>query len=208
MTKNRSKVKTTEEQMLTAPAHMRNGEVKRLSDAELYDRLREDKKAAESAFAELYSRHSQRIYAYCRTVFGDQDQAEDIFQETFTRFYESAQKKREMTNVPAYLLMIARNLCLNTKRDTKTTVEYDDFHQVVEDMSPEKREMLQLIEMAMELLPDELREPFFLREYDDRPYAEIGELLGTTAVAIRIRVYRARKRIREILKPYLQEISE
>jgi RNA polymerase sigma-70 factor, ECF subfamily len=199
--------KSAEAYMLETPKHLRNGEMKHHSDADLYYLLKNEKNISESAFSELYARHSGRIYAYCRVVFMDVEQAEDIFQETFTRFYESAQKERTMTNVPAFLLMIARNLCLNTKRDMKKTVEFQDVHQITDDYKPEKREMLQLIEMAMELLPDELREPFILREYDDQPYDEIAEIMGTTAVAIRIRVHRARKRIREILEPYLTEMS-
>ncbi len=194
--------------MLEPAKRLRNGEMKRLGDAELYYLLRGDRATAEHAFAELYSRHSGRIYAYVRCVFMDVSLAEDVFQETFTRFYESAQKEREMTNVPAFLLMIARNLCLNTKRDNKHAVAFDDAHLLVEDHQPEKREMLRLIEMAMELLPAEIREPFVLREYDDLPYDEIADILGISAVAVRIRVHRARKRIREILEPYLVEMKD
>ncbi len=162
----------------------------------------------ERAFSELYARHSSRIYAYCRYVFRDREQAEDIFQETFMRFFESAQKDREVENVPAYLLIIARNLCLNAKRDKRDTVTLEDYHQISQDRSLERKEMLELIDTAMELLPDDYREAFFLREYEDMPYAEIANILNTTPVTVRIRVTRARQKIREILEPYIAELSQ
>ncbi len=179
-----------------------------LGDAELYNYLREKKKLAEPAFGELYARHSSRIYAYCRCVFGDSEQTKDIFQETFMRFYESAQKKREMTNVAAYLLIIARNLCLNAKRQTKETVSFEEYHFPQLDTTTDRTEMLQLVTMAMELLPDDYREAFFLREFEDLPYSEIASILNTTDGNVRIRVSRARQKIREILQPYLVELAQ
>ena len=58
------------------------------------------------------------IRSYTIRFLGQRDEAQDVYQETFIRFYESAQKDREMTNVPGYLLKIARNLCLNQRRNT------------------------------------------------------------------------------------------
>jgi len=88
-----------------------------VSDIELYAALKNGKSVSEPAFAELYARHSPRIFAYCRRILGDRESAQDAFQETFIRFYNSAQQNREMTNVPAYLLRIARNICLNMQRN-------------------------------------------------------------------------------------------
>lgn len=180
----------------------------RLSDAELFGYLKEKKNIAEPAFGELYARHSPRIYAYCRCVFGDTEQSKDIFQETFMRFYESAQKERVMTNVPAFLLIIARNLCLNVKRQTKELLNVEDFQIPQRETPPEQTEMLQLITMAMELLPDDYRETFFLRDFEDMSYSEISKVLKIPEVTVRVRVSRARQKIREILQPYLVELAQ
>ena len=79
-----------------------------MSDNELYYLLNSDKKTAERAFSELYSRHSPRIYAYCRRFLGNREEAQDVYQEAFVRFFKSAKQQREMTNVPAFLLKIGR----------------------------------------------------------------------------------------------------
>jgi len=179
-----------------------------LSDDELFVELRREKQAADGAFAELYARHSSRIWAYCRCVFGGRVSAEDIFQETFVRFFERGRDGTAVRNVPGYLLMIARNLCLNEKRGRKETVPFENLNIAASDMPLERTELLGLVNSALELLPDEQREAFFLREYEDLPYTEIASILGSTELSARLRVSRARKKIREILQPYMTELAQ
>jgi RNA polymerase sigma-70 factor, ECF subfamily len=182
------------------------------SDIELFAFLRVEsnsRKVSESAFQELYNRLSPRIYAYCRRVLNDSDSAQDIFQDTFVRFYNSAQVEREMTNVAAFLLRIARNLCLNAKRDTNYHhVSFEDYHASHEDSSQENAELLDLIKNALELLPYDYREVFVLREYDGLSYAEIGEIIGITEATAKIRSFRAKQKIRDILAPYLEDLNK
>lgn len=180
----------------------------RLGDAELYNLLREERSVAEAAFTELYARHSSRVFAYCKCIIGEHEQTKDVYQETFIRFFESARVKKEMTNVSAYLLMIARNLCLNVKRNLKETIDLDAYEIPHIDTSQEHKELVQLIMTALELLPDDYREAFFLREFEDLPYAEIATIQQTNEGAVRVRVTRARKKIREILKPYVAELTQ
>jgi RNA polymerase sigma-70 factor, ECF subfamily len=194
--------------MFSSARKTADGETRRLSDVELFSMLKEEKGVAEKAFRELYSRHSARIYAYCRCVFSDEEPAKDVFQDAFMRFYESAKSGREVKNVPAYLLIITRNLCLNAKRSKRDTVNLEDFHLSQSDDGQDKSELLQLIKTAMELLPDDHREAFTLREFEDLPYDEIAVIQDTSVVNARVRVMRARQRIREILKPYLVELSQ
>lgn len=182
--------------------------VRGMSDDALFQALSGGKATADRAFAELYSRHSTRIWAYCRTVFGDHVQAEDVFQEAFTRFLEQGQKGTAVRNVPAYLLIITRNLCLNAKRDAKESVAIEEFHMTVNDRPFENKELLELVNRAMALLTEEQREAFFLREYEDLPYNDISAVLGITALSARLRVSRARQRIREILQPYVAELTQ
>ena len=178
-----------------------------LNDIELFEMLAKDKKTAEKAFAELYSRYSQRIYAYCRKILGDKEEARDIFQETFVKFFQSAKEERVMTNVPAFLLRIARNLCVNTKRKEKSSVSFEEYMVPASNTGNEKEEMLDLIRHAQELLPDEYKEAFVLREYEGLSYAEIGEITGANMSTVKVRIFRAKQKLRELLTPYLKEFS-
>ena len=175
------------------------------SDAELYDFLRSRPKKRDAAFAELYQRHSQRVYLYCRRIVGDKELAEDIFQEAFYRFLKSAKVKREMTNVPAYLLRIARNLCLDAKKaQQKEHIPFYELRFPTNDISLESKELAQFLTMALELLPEEYREVFVLQSYDGFSYKEIAEILDLPLTTVRNRIIRSKRKIREILSPYLE----
>jgi RNA polymerase sigma-70 factor, ECF subfamily len=179
-----------------------------IPDAELFSRLSGSKETAEAAFAELYARYGGRVFAYCLRFLGQRDEAQDVYQETFIRFYESAQQDREMTNVPGYLLKIARNLCLNCRRNKKQTVEFDDYLSLVPPVAAEKNEFLHLITTALDMLPDDYREVFVLREYEGLSYAEIAEIVDASLSNVKVRIFRAKQKIRDILAPYISEYSE
>ena len=181
----------------------------KMSDIELYAALKLEKPSSEKAFAELYARYSPRIFAYCRRILGDYDRAQDAFQETFVKFFNSAQQEREMSNVPAYLLRIARNLCLNMQRSNKGHISLEEYHMPSSyDMSHDKKELLSLITQAMETLPLDYKEAFILREYEGLSYQEIADMTESSLSTVKIRIYRAKQKIREILAPYIADISK
>ena len=161
----------------------------------------------EQAFAELYARYSSRVYLYCRKIVGNETLAEDLFQEAFLLFLQHAYKGGEVRNVPAYLLRIARNVCLNSKRDTKHDgVEFEDFHAPSMDRPLESIELEGLIESAMDRLPVEHREAFVLQAYNGLSYQEIADLTNVPLTTVRNRVVRAKKKLRELLSSYVETL--
>jgi DNA-directed RNA polymerase specialized sigma24 family protein len=55
-------------------------------------------------------------------------------------------------------------------------------------------------------LPEELRQPLILAEYEERSHAEIGAILGCTAKAVETRIYRARQQLRASLSAMLKTV--
>jgi len=178
-------------------------------DEKLYSLLCKNKVNSDKAFAELYARHSSRVFAYCRRFMGNKEEAQDIFQETFIRFHQSSSPDRVMTNVPAFLLRIARNLCVNSKRKEKSHLTYEDYMVGSNDEhKTDSDELLELVKTALEVLPDKYKEMFILREYDGMSYAEIGEITGESISIVKVRIYRAKQKIREVLSPYINEMEK
>lgn len=177
-------------------------------DLDLYVRLSQGEPIAQAALTVLYRRYSQRIYTYCRKILGDNHTAEDLLQETFVKLFESGKISREIENFPAYLMTIARNLCLShLSRSKRQYVPVEDFHLTVNDMPYEHKELLQLIQTALELLPDDYREAFVLREYNGLSYIEISEAIGESLDIVKVRIFRAKKKLRDILAPYLADLN-
>lgn len=176
------------------------------TDTELFALLRTEQR--EGAFGELYSRLSPNVFAYCMRVLGSRDAAYDVFQDVFIRLYQTSDRIEHLENVRGYTLAICRNLCLNEKkRHAALGVEFEDaIYNPGESRDAERNEMLRLINMAMELLPHDMREIFVLREYDGLSYNEISALLNIKLDTAKVRVFRARQRIKEILQPYLDEL--
>ncbi len=180
-------------------------EISQLSDKELYELIEQEGDNKEPAFAELYSRYARGIYAYCFRIIGNRQIAEDIFQETFLSFLQSTGQERNMTNVQAFLLRIARNLCLNVNRVNRSRVlSLDDLNIGVEDNRAERNELSKLIVSALDLLPQDYREAVVLQLYNDMSYQEISEFLDLPISTIRNRVTRGKQKIREILAPYFE----
>lgn len=184
-----------------------NKDFEQYDDVELFNLMKSGSGNSEQAFKVLYNRYSARIFSYCRKFLGNNEEARDVFQEAFVRFYQSAQEEREMTNVPAFLLKIARNLCVNIKRKDIPTLTFEDYMSSSYEKS-DNDELLNLIKIAMELLPKEYKELFILREYEGLTYNEIVSVTGLPLATVKIRLFRARQKIREILSPYLADLSK
>lgn len=180
-----------------------------ISDEELYAMLCRRDTAAHAAFEELYARHSSRVYTYCRRMLNNTAPAEDTFQETFVRLYNSAQTERTMTNVGAYLLRIARNLCLNEKQKKHhSMLPLEEFDFPARHPSYESVELAQIVETAVEALPEEYREVLIFREYLGLSYNEIADVLSTSMPVVRTRIYRAKAYLRNILAPYIEDLQK
>ena len=160
----------------------------------------------EAAFKEIYSRFSSRIYLYCKKLAGDTSCSDDIFQEVFMKFLKSAENGTVIENVLGYLLRIARNLCLNARRDTKEVpTDLNDLIIPVTERKMESEELEKMIESALELLPAEHKDAFVLQVYEGLSYKEIAELTDVPLTTVRNRIVRAKARLREILLPYLED---
>jgi RNA polymerase sigma-70 factor (ECF subfamily) len=177
------------------------------TDIELYQALTSAER--DEAFAELYRRHSNRVFLYCRRIMGDAALADDIFQDTFLSLLKTAEKGTQMENVPGYILRIARNHCLRAKERSRYMPEaMEDLEVPVMDLSVENKELAQVVNTALELLPEAHKEAFVLQMYNDLSYEEIGEVMNVPVSTVRNWVVRAKKKLRQILTPYMDSYRD
>ena len=107
-------------------------------------------------------------------------------------------------------MTISRNLCLNEKkRASAQNLSFDEeLYNPGVSRQAERNEMLDLIQTALDLLPHDMREAFVLREYQGLSYKEMTEVLDIKLETAKVRVFRARQRIKEILTPYMKEMNK
>lgn len=136
-------------------------------------------------------------------------QAEDIFQDTFINFLKAIENNHNIENVLGYLLKIARNNTINHKKTIAFNTIFEeiveDFHSSNQDEKYESKEMLEIINKALDLLTEENKEAFVLQVYEGMSYQEIANLTNLPISTIRNRIVRAKMKLREILEPILNE---
>ncbi len=81
----------------------------------------------EPAFTALYTRYAHRIYLYALAVTGTREIAEDILQETFTRFFQVATGPGIIEKVSNYLFVVARNLSITAQERSRKVVGLEDL---------------------------------------------------------------------------------
>ncbi len=174
--------------------------ISQTSDESLMDRF---KAGEEGAFVELYNRYNRRVYAYCIRMLSSKESADDLFQEVFIRV--SRKRNRfQGGSFSAWLFAIARNLCLNALRDSVHHVALEEVEETLQ-TAPDEAEYdpsLELLKKAVEQLPPDLREPLVLRVYNDLSYQEIADLTETKLATVKVRIFRAKQRLHELLAPY------
>jgi RNA polymerase sigma-70 factor (ECF subfamily) len=164
-------------------------------------------------------RHSLRLFHYLLRTLQSEEDAADLGQETFVRVYQHRAEfdgERRFTN---WLYTIASNLARDRLRwrarhptvslDAEAATSGQSLRDALPDNSAspvhsaQAKESGELVRQAIADLPEELRLPLILAEYEDRSHAEIGAILGCTPKAVEMRIYRARHELRRQLAPLL-----
>ena len=184
-----------------------SGNISRYTDEQLFEAFRTEGKEKQAAFRELYSRYEQKVYVYCIRMTGNTEDASDMFQETFTRFFKYAAREIRLKSVVAYLITIARNVFLNSLRNKVPTTTLDENDLTAQLPLYERRELLNMVGSALDLLEPQYREAFVLRFYESLSYREIAEITGDSVSSLKVRVMRAKDQVRTILSPYIKDLA-
>ena len=153
--------------------------------------------------AEVYQKYHKEIYRYLYTLCGDSALAEDLLQEVFLKAILSLSDSH--TNIRAWLYLVARNLFLNNVKKGKRIVyeeiseEFADGHLGPEEKAMEDMKNQELYRAIMQL-DTGLREVIALRYFSELSQKEIASLLHISPENVRIKVYRAKKEIKNYME--------
>ncbi len=158
-----------------------------------------------TAVRALYERYSPRVYAVVRRIAGDDDLAQDYAQEAWIRAIRALPTFRGDARFSTWLHRIAVNSALQAlrKADTRTKREAPMPETVA--VNPVEGDVLlgDLLERAMNQLPDGMRQVLILHDVEGYTHEEIGEVLGVSAGTSKSQLFKARAKMRELLKPSL-----
>ena len=172
------------------------------------------KKAGEgdqAAFLELYDRHRQPIFRFAYRLLGEVDIAEDVTHDCFLSLIRKPENFRpERASLRTYLFAAARNLALKHFRNTGRETGLDEMTEEPE-LSPRHQPLRKLLdeELAAQVrravfsLAPLQREALVLFEYEGLSLSEIAEITGADVGAVKGRLFRARERLKSLLRPYV-----
>jgi RNA polymerase sigma-70 factor (ECF subfamily) len=173
-------------------------------------RITEGEHVVEKASASFQGDY-QRIFRYIMSMVHDTAEAEDLTQDTFLRAYRRRETLRDEGAQTTWLYRIATNVCLDrlrqyARRNPMESETDPDQMDLAEPDTPslqkviEQDEMSACIQNYLNDLSDSYRAVILLHDMHDLTSPEIARLLGDSLSAVKIRLHRARRKLRSALK--------
>jgi RNA polymerase sigma-70 factor (ECF subfamily) len=155
-----------------------------------------------AALGGLYEMYGERIFRYTYRMLGNRADAEDATAETFLRVLRRSSELRADGAFRTWLFRIARNLCIDKLRQHKLMeLPPDAMYAGAE----EKSTLRVTVQQALASLPQEYREPLELCDVQEMAAREAAEVLMISVPALKSRLYRGRRALRDKLGGILEK---
>lgn len=155
----------------------------------------------------LFERHKKPLFGFFYGMNKNRDVSEDLVQNVFFRILKYRYLFRGDGDFKTWMFHIARNVNHDHFKKSKwrqnDTLEYWENHL----SSPDNRqtefhadEEMHMLSLALGRLSDDKREVILLSKYHEKKYREIGEILGCSEGAVKVKVFRALQELKEVYK--------
>lgn len=169
------------------------------------------------SFEDIFSRHHDRIYRYILRLVHQPNEAEDLTQETFLRVHSELSSLRDESALTSWLYRIATHICYDRFRQALYRVEsqslddtereqpdvpeerLEDVDQPKLDQVIDRQEMSACVQGYISRLSDDYRITILLHDLHRMTCSEIAQRLGCSLEIVKIRLHRARQKLKVIL---------
>ncbi len=184
---------------------------------ELLDLSRVDSIPGEQDFVIFMQQNQERVYRLALYLLGNAEEAKDAVQESFVKAWKKFETLRSETS-QAWITKITVNLCLDWLRRRKFREDFpeseseiqEDFEYRLPDPNPDPLEQCLSDEMqtkvteAISKLPAVYRSVVILRDLEGLSYQEIADVLNTRVSKVKSNLFRGRRKLKEILRPFFE----
>jgi RNA polymerase sigma-70 factor, ECF subfamily len=164
----------------------------------------------EEAFIEVYRRYQPRVFRFAFRMTGSREAAEDVAHACFTALLGAPLRFRGDAALGTYLCAAARNQCLKRLRGAQREAVFDETLADPADRAPGPLRRLladeeaRLVRAAVLGLAPLHREVVILVEYEGLDLASVGAIVGADVGTVKVRLHRARKKLRRSLEGYVK----
>lgn len=176
----------------------------------------------ESAFDALVEAYSGQVYALLTRFLGPRPNREDLVQEVFLRVVRARERYEPSARFSTFLFRIAYNISVNeTQRgiareagnvelgdesqEGPALAQFEDERAPAPGEALERDDVVREVRAAIARLPEGQRMALLLAKYEELPYDEIAQVLGSSEKAIKSLIHRARENLRASLSALLEE---
>lgn len=146
-----------------------------------------------------YNRYKKQVFYYILRMLSDRMLAEDLTQDVFLKLFEHFNSIRDKSRIKFWIYTTARNQVYQHIRKKKRAqpAELDESFPAPENVEEDysEKEMKTIVRDTLELLPEDQKDVFVLKEYSGLSYQEIAELLAIDTSLVKSRLYKARQKM-------------
>ncbi len=154
------------------------------------------------AFEQLYLRHSGKVLGYLRSRCGQEQLAQDLFQEVFVKLHKS--KHLYKTELPAlpWLFSITHSVLIDGQRKTQRQKEVlgEDIESLQDEVTQEIKTEPQDMTSWLDQLPAQQKQAVQMRFVEEKTFEDIAQHLGTTPMNVRQIVSRGVKHLKKLIQ--------
>lgn len=164
--------------------------------------MAKDLRLYETIFRELF----KPLCLFAMKYTGDWEESRNLVHEVFISIWEKFDTLPPGTQHRSYLFTAVRNRSLNYLRDKKKMVSLEEVHGEAfseTNTTAETAELEQLIEAAIQSLPEKCREVFEMNRMEGLKYSEIADKLGISIKTVEAQMSKALHVLREHLREFL-----
>jgi RNA polymerase sigma-70 factor (ECF subfamily) len=166
----------------------------------------------EKAFAELFRHFYDRLLHFCIQYVHSREAAEEIVSDVFVKIWNRRAELEKIVNLEVYLFVAVKNHSLNYLEQYSSLRispinEETGMAELTNSVDPEKtmewKEILFRMDQEVSRLPDQCRRVFKLIKEEGFKYKDVAEILNISPRTVETQLFRAMKRLNEIIGPYM-----
>lgn len=166
-----------------------------------------DEGSRQPTIEELVVQHAQTVFRYAYRLSGSVADAEDLTQETFLLAAKNIAQLEHPARAQGWLLAITRNAFLRQRRGPHVTLLDDMAATIVESQLDSDDTDEQLIQIALQSLPEQQRVMILMFYFEDMSYKDIARELGVPIGTVMSRLARAKAALRKKLDSLTKKVA-
>lgn len=143
-------------------------------------------------------KYADRVYRFVLKHMKDSDISNDIVQESFVKLWKHAENIA-YEKARAYLFTTAYHTLIDHTRKEKYNSPYLSAHEQLQSVDHPYSDLKDILDQALERLPEIQRAVVLLRDYEGYAYREIAEITGLNETQVKVYIFRARTALKEYL---------